>query len=57
MKRLLPLLLALPAPAFAAGFDRPVPQPQTDVAEFWFFVASLALVAALVAVQYMVSRR
>lgn len=44
-------------PLLAASFERPVPQAQTDVAEFWFLVASVALIAALVAVQMLVSRR
>lgn len=57
MKRLFVLATLIPAPALAAGFDRPIPQPQTDVAEFWFFVGSVALIAALVAVQMLVSRR
>ncbi|PRY83213.1 hypothetical protein [Donghicola tyrosinivorans] len=56
MKRLFTLATLIPAPALA-GFDRPIPQPQTDVAEFWFFVGSVALIAALVAVQMLVSRR
>jgi hypothetical protein len=46
-----------PGPALVAAFERPIPQPQTDAAEFWFFVASVALVAALAAVQILVSRR
>ncbi|MFW2545382.1 hypothetical protein ACN2XU_22370 [Primorskyibacter sp. 2E107] len=57
MKRLFVLATLIPAPALAAGFDRPIPQPQTDVAEFWFFVGSVALIAALVAAQMLVSRR
>lgn len=56
MKRLCALAALIPAPALAA-FERPVPQPQTHVAEFWFFVGSVALIAALVAVQVLVSRR
>ncbi|WP_425101786.1 hypothetical protein [Tropicibacter sp. S64] len=56
MKRLFVLAALIPAPALA-GFDRPIPQPQTQTAEFWFFVASVALIAALVAVQMLVSRR
>lgn len=52
---LLPLLAA--TPALAAGFDRPLPQAQSATAEFWFALASLALVAALVVVQRLVSRR
>ncbi|MDV4169609.1 hypothetical protein [Rhodovulum sp. FJ3] len=56
MKRLFALAALIPAPALA-GFERPIPQPQNDVAEFWFFVGSVALIAALVAVQMLVSRR
>lgn len=51
------LAVLVPGPALAAAFERPIPQPQTDAAEFWFFVASVALVAALGAVQILVSRR
>ncbi|MGC9370647.1 MAG: hypothetical protein ACP5DX_14000 [Paracoccaceae bacterium] len=57
MKRILAIALTLPAPAFAAGFDRPIPQPQTDAAEFWFLMGSIALIVALAAVQILVSRR
>lgn len=57
MKRLLALAAILPAPALAAGFDRPIPQPQTETAEFWFLVGSIALIVALAAVQWLVSRR
>lgn len=57
MKRILVLLASLPAPALAAGFERPIPQPQTESAEIWFLVASIALIASLVAVQMLVSRR
>jgi len=52
------LLLALiPAPVLAASFERPIPQPQTAMAEFWFLIASIALILALVAVHLLVSRR
>ncbi len=57
MKRLLTLALILPTQTFAAGFDRPIPQPQTETAEFWFLVGSIGLVAALAVVQILVSRR
>ena len=57
MTRLLTLAAILPAPALAEAFDRPIPQPQTDTAEFWFLIGSIALVVALAAVQWMVSRR
>ena len=43
--------------ALAEAYDRPIPQPQTETAEFWFFVGSIALVLSLVAVQMLVSRR
>lgn len=53
MKRILAIALTstLPFPTFAAGFERPIPQPQTDVAEFWFLIGSIALIIALAAVQ------
>ena len=61
MKRILTiapyLTTILPAPALAEAFDRPIPQPQTEAAEFWFFVGSVALLISLVAVQMLVSRR
>ena len=57
MKRILALALPLPAPALASTFERPIPAPQTESAEVWFLVASIALIASLVAVQMLVSRR
>lgn len=57
MKRLTALLLVCPALASAAGFDRPVPRPQTETAEIWFAIASLALILSLGAVQWLVRRR
>ena len=59
MKRLYCTLasLLIPLSAHADPFERPIPQPQTDVAEFWFFIASLLLLAALVSVHVLVSRR
>ncbi|MBK5932610.1 hypothetical protein C8N32_1115 [Rhodovulum imhoffii] len=50
----LPIILS---PAFAEGFDRPVPQAQSATAEFWYALAGLALIAAMIAVQQLVSRR
>ncbi len=41
----------------AKGLDRPIPQAQSATAEFWFGLACISLVAALVAVQQLVSRR
>ena len=57
MKRIIALATILPAPALAKAFDSPVPQPQTETAEFWFLIGSIALIVALAAVQWMVSRR
>ncbi len=54
MRFLFPLLLSA-GPALA--FERPIPQPQTETAEFWFLIASLVLVTALFAVHWMVNRR
>ena len=48
---------AVPLPAFADAFDRPIPQAQSATAEFWFAFASLALIAALVLVARLVARR
>jgi hypothetical protein len=44
-------------PALAEGFDRPIPQAQSATAEFWYAMACLALLAAMVAVQRLVARR
>ncbi|MFN4156175.1 MAG: hypothetical protein ACK4HF_16125 [Paracoccaceae bacterium] len=46
-----------PATAIAEAFQRPIPQPQTAQAEISYLVASLLLLAALVAVQWLISRR
>ncbi|WP_417526147.1 protein NnrT [Marinovum sp.] len=56
--RLIPMLIALSAaPAWAAPFDRPIPQAQSATAELWFALGSVALIAALAFVQWLVSRR
>ncbi len=52
---LIPMLLA--SPAFAEAFDRPIPQAQSATAEYWFGMASLALIIALVAVHLSVRRK
>jgi hypothetical protein len=44
-------------PALAEGFDRPVPQAQSATAEFWYALASVALIIAMVMVQRLVSRK
>lgn len=50
-------ILLLASPVLAEGFDRPMPQPQSATAEFWFALASVALIAALVGVSRIVARR
>lgn len=55
--RFLPIILSLIAtPVVADAFERPIPQAQTAEAEFWYFLASLALLAALLGVQWLVRR-
>ena len=56
--RILPLIaLFVARSANAALFDRPIPQPQSATAEFWFILASIMLFAALYAVYRMVHRK
>lgn len=57
MRRLLSLLLLIPAPVLAAPFERAVPQGETGAAAVSYAVASLGLVLALGAAQWLVSRR
>ena len=58
MRLLLGILAALtPAIAFAEAFQRPIPEPQTAQAEISYLAASLLLLLALVAVQWLVNRR
>ncbi|MEE4189819.1 MAG: protein NnrT [Roseobacter sp.] len=59
MRRYIALVVTtlMTSPAFAEGFDRPIPQAQSATAEFWYALACLALIAAMVAVQRLVSRR
>lgn len=58
MKRLYSLCaIIMPFAAFADGYERPIPQAQSATAEIWFAFASLALIAALVVVARLVSRR
>ena len=58
MRRLIPPLATLFAsPALAESFDRPIPQAQSATAEFWYAMACIALVASMIAVQKLVSRR
>lgn len=56
----LPLIIfavLTPATAMAETFQRPIPQPQTVEAELAYLAASLIFLAALIAVQWLVSRR
>ena len=49
--------LLIASPTLADGFDRPIPQPQSATAEFWYALACIALIVSMVAVQGLVSRR
>lgn len=51
------LVLMTPAVVSAEAFQRPIPQPQTAQAEVSYLVASVLMLLALVAVQWLVSRR
>jgi hypothetical protein len=51
------LAFLVPTTTLAEVFDRPIPQAQSATAELLFFVASLALIAALVGVHLLVRRR
>ncbi|MGC3939698.1 hypothetical protein ACOTTU_17980 [Roseobacter sp. EG26] len=51
------ILLSAPSAVTADGYIRPIPQPQSATAEFWFLAASLALIGALWGVHRLVSRR
>ncbi len=58
MRRILcTIAVFIPAAAHATGFERPIPQAQSATAEWWFFAASVALLAALLAVHLLVRRR
>jgi len=47
----------LPTIVLAEAFQRPIPQAQSATAELWYLIATLAFVAALIAVHFMVRRR
>ncbi|MGH1466238.1 MAG: protein NnrT [Cognatishimia sp.] len=51
------ILLLMASPAAASEFDRPIPNAQSATAEFWFALASILLVVALVAVGRVVAKR
>ena len=57
MRILAPLTaMLITTAAQAEGFDRPIPQAQSATAEFWFSIACVALIVALIAVQRLVAR-
>lgn len=49
--------LLAPSAVLAEAFQRPIPQPQTAQAELSYLVAALLLLAALIGVQWLISRR
>ncbi|WP_417607760.1 protein NnrT [Primorskyibacter flagellatus] len=52
------LLTMIPAtPVLAEAYERPIPQVQSATAEFWYALACLALVLAMIAVQRLVASR
>lgn len=51
------VMTLLPAQVWAEAYNRPVPQAQSATAEFWFFMASLLLVGALITVGWLVHKR
>lgn len=57
LRNLATLLTMAPASALAAGFERPIPNAQSATAEFWFGLATVALIAALALVYFTVRRR
>ncbi|GAA6174589.1 protein NnrT [Sulfitobacter pacificus] len=51
------MTVILATPTFASTYERPIPQAQSATAEFWYAMACIALVAAMIAVQQLVARR
>jgi hypothetical protein len=49
--------LLSPSAALAEAFQRPIPQPETPQAELSYLIAALLMLAALIAVQWLVRRR
>lgn len=49
--------LLTPGAALAEAFQRPIPAPQTAQAEVSYLAASVIMLLALVAVQWLVRRR
>jgi hypothetical protein len=57
MRFCLAVLAALiPATAWAEAFQRPIPQPQTAQVEVSYLAAAVIMVAALIALQWLVGR-
>lgn len=57
MRPLFLLLAFVPARVLAAPFERPAPQGETGTAAVSYALAAIALVLALGAAQWLVSRR
>jgi len=57
LRLIVALATVFASPTFADSFDRPIPQAQSATAEFWYAVACIALIAFMIAVQTLVSRR
>ncbi|EYD76723.1 hypothetical protein Rumeso_01681 [Rubellimicrobium mesophilum DSM 19309] len=57
MKALILLLTLLPGAALAQAVELPAPPPYSSGDQFWFAVASVAMVVMLAAVHWLVRRR
>ena len=57
MRILIAFLSLLPAGALAEAAASAAPQPMTAEAEFWYAVASVAMILSLIAAGWLVSRR
>lgn len=50
-------LTIAPLAASAEAYNRPIPQAQSATAEYWFLIASLSMIAALFAVNWLINRK
>ena len=57
MRYLALLVTVFATAAQAEPYKRPIPQAQSATAEFWFFVATIMLLASLYAVHWVIKRR
>lgn len=57
LHRIILFIGLITTPAYAESFDRPIPQAQSATAEFWYTLACITFVIALIAVQRLVSRK